>query len=95
MKKFRGSVIVALAAALAVTSFNITPVQAASAGQQEAKPAVTVDLSARSRHHRYYRSNRGGQRAAVAMFGMMMGTMAAMAARDRYRDRGYYYGPRR
>ena len=53
MKKFRGSVIVALAAALAVTSFNITPVQAASAGQQEDKTAVTVDLSARSRNHRY------------------------------------------
>ena len=97
MTKFRRTTAIALAAALAVTSFGLAPAQAAPAAKQaQAQPAeaaTTIDLSARKRHHRY-RSSRGGQRAALAMFGMMMGTIATLAARDRYRDRYGYYGHR-
>lgn len=86
--KIRGSVVVALAAALTLTSLNFTPAQAAPKNAAQAVAAettVTTDLSARRYRHR------GNSAAALAMFGLVAGAIAASAAADRYDD-GYYYG---
>jgi hypothetical protein len=83
--KFRSSLAVALAAAVTVTSFNL-PAQAAPKNSiPQVSKSVTTDISARRRH---YRSNNA---AALAMFGLVAGGIAAIAAADRYND-GYYYG---
>jgi hypothetical protein len=80
---FNRTVAAALTGALALTSLNMTPAQAGSAKPQVANAATTTDLSAR----RY----RGGNNAAVvgAVVGLF-GTIAAIAAAERYRE-GYYY----
>jgi hypothetical protein len=82
--KIRSSLVVALAAAVTLTSFNLSPAQAApkSTAPQVSKSVVT-DISARRRHYR--------NAAALAMFGLVAGGIAAAAAADRYND-GYYYG---
>ena len=85
---FRSSIATALAAAMALSTLALAPAGAAAAGPQIKAP-TTLDLSARRRHHRY----NGNNAAALRMFGMMMGTIAGLAARDRYRDGYYaYYG---
>lgn len=80
---------VALASALVLSPLGFASASAAS----------TVDICARQRHHHYrhhYRHN--DSRAALNMFGMMMGTIAGLAARDaarhdcRYYGNCYYYG---
>jgi hypothetical protein len=74
--RFSGSVAAALAIAVAVTSLDIAPAQAApkKSGQSQAtqSTAAETDFSARRRWH-------GGS------------TIAALAAADQYRN-GYYYG---
>lgn len=86
----RHSMPVALAAAMALTSLNLAPAQAAApkaSGQPQAtqSAATTADFSARRRHYR-----RGNAAALGAVLGVF-GTIAAIAAADRYRD-DYYYG---
>jgi hypothetical protein len=83
--KIRGSIVVALAAAVTLTSFNLSPAQAASKNTPQVANAVTTDFSARRYRHR------GNNAAALAMFGIVAGSIAAAAAADRYDD-GYYYG---
>lgn len=92
MRVLRSSIAAALATAVALSAFNVAPVQAAPAKQPQAKSAETLDLSARKRHYRHYRNDR----AALQMFGMVAGTIAGIAAAEqsrRYYRRGYgYYG---
>lgn len=94
--QFNGPIAAALAAALALTSLNLSPAQAAprNSGQPEAAQGTattTTDFSAHRRHHR--RGNAAALGAAIGVFG----AIAALAARDRYRDNYYYrdpyYGP--
>ncbi|MEI7805115.1 MAG: hypothetical protein WCI56_07280 [Hyphomicrobiales bacterium] len=88
LMKFTRPVAAALIGALAITSLNLTPVQAASAKRHDQvqaanTAAATTDLSAR----RYSRGNAAVLGAVVGLFG----TIAAIAAADRYRN-GYYDG---
>jgi hypothetical protein len=83
---FRSSVAAALAAAITLTSFSLTPAQAAPKQTPQVSKSVTTDISARRRHY-----SRGNSAAALAMFGLVAGGIAAAAAADRYDD-GYYYG---
>lgn len=83
--KIRGSIVVALAAAVMLTSFNLSPAQAASKNTPQVANAATTDFSARRYRHR------GNNAAALAMFGIVAGSIAAAAAADRYDD-GYYGG---
>ncbi|HWM49630.1 MAG TPA: hypothetical protein VNR11_22240 [Xanthobacteraceae bacterium] len=84
----------AVAAALALTSFGIEPVRAAPAAASE-RPVVgpaqsaslPTDISSRRRVHRG-----GNPAAAIAMFGVVAGTIAAISASRRHRyNHGYYY----
>ena len=78
----------ALAAALTLTSLELTPAYAATAKGRQAAQTTTLDFSAR-RRHRYY-----GNRAAVGAFLGMFGTIAAIAAANNgYYYDDYYYGP--
>lgn len=83
--KFRNSVAAALIGAVALTSFNLAPAQAASTKAPQATGSATTDFSARRYRHR------GNNAAALAMFGLVAGGIAAAVAADRYND-GYYYG---
>ncbi|MFN3655800.1 MAG: hypothetical protein ACK4UO_00935 [Pseudolabrys sp.] len=90
---FRGSIALALAAALTVGALPLGVPQASAAPKKPEAAAVgTIDLSARKRH--YHR--RGNSRAAMQMFGMVLGTIGAIAAAEearRYRHRFYgHYG---
>lgn len=101
-RPYRGSIAAAVAGVLALTSFNLGSAQAASAPPpprvqaggtlvSDTQASGTVELSARKRH-RHYR--RGNSRAALQMFGMVLGTIAAIAAAEearRYRHRHGYY----
>ena len=79
-KRMNGSIAAALAIAVAVTSLNIAPAQAASKSPQAAQ--TSTDFSAR-RHWR------GGNRAALGAVVGIFGTIAALAAADQYNN-GYY-----
>jgi len=86
----RRSMAVALAAAMALTSLNLAPAQAAapkSSGQSQLTQSIATitDFSARRRHYRR------GNAAALGAFMGVFGTIAAIAAANQYRD-GYYYG---
>lgn len=86
----RGSIAAVLAAAVGLSPLAAGAVQAAGARQPQVEAAGTLDLSARKRHYR-----RGNSRAAVQIFGMFLGTVAAIAAAEearRYRHRHRYYG---
>ena len=89
----RKTIISGLAVALLATSMPLLPATAAPAKQPAASVAHTqtlaTDLSARRRHYR------GGSRAGLAAFGLVAGTIGAIAAQQAYRDNyGYgYYGP--
>ena len=86
MKAFGNRIVAAAAvAAIALTSFALMP---ASAAPVSKKPTVSAadetDFSSRRRYRR------GGNRAAFGAMLGVVGTIAALAARDRY----YYgYGP--
>jgi len=88
---FRSSIAVALAAALTLTALPFGASQANAASRKpEAAAAGTLDLSARKRH--YHR--RGNSRAAMQMFGMVLGTIGTIAAAEEARRyRHSYYGP--
>jgi hypothetical protein len=79
----------ALVAALALTSINIVPAQAASGNSRQPHAAqaqaTTSDFSARRRHYR-----RGNAAALGAVLGVF-GAIASIAAADQYRN-NYYYG---
>jgi hypothetical protein len=89
--KIRSSLVVALATAVTLTSFNL-PAQAAPKntpqGTHQLSKSVATDFSARRRHY-----SRGNSAAALAMFGIVAGGIAAAAAADRYNDRYYGDGP--
>lgn len=94
MQKFKASVAAAVTAALLLGSINLDTARAGEVirAASPAKPAATTDnsgtwdLSARSRHRRY----RNDAAVAAAVIGLF-GTIAALAAAERHRDR-YYYG---
>ena len=80
----RSSMALALTAAVALTSLNLAPAQAAAskASGQQVTENTGIDFSARRRH----RGNRAALGAAIGVFG----AIAAIAAAERYRDRHYY-----
>ena len=92
----RGSIAAVLAAAVGLSPLAASAVQAAGSRQPQVETAGTLDLSARKRHYR-----RGNSRAAMQMFGMVLGTIGTIAAAEearRYRHRyyghyGYGYAP--
>lgn len=84
----RRSMAVALAAAVTLTSLNLTPALAAApkaSGSEFSQVTITTDFSARRRHYRR------GNAAALGAFMGVFGTIAAIAAANQYRD-DYYYG---
>jgi hypothetical protein len=87
-RTIRGSIAAALAAALALSALDLAPAQALPVKQQQASGPATLDLSARRRHHRHYRSNR----AALRAFGIIAGTIAGIAAAKAARRDCRYYG---
>ena len=85
----RSSIAAALVGAVTLASLNITPALAASKTTPAASPtasAATTDISARRFH-------RGNGAAALAMFGLVAGGIAAAAAADNYGYGPYYGGP--
>jgi hypothetical protein len=82
----------AAAAAIALTSVSFAPAMAAPVSKGQTVAADNTDFSARRKR---YRGHSHGNRAAIGAFLGIAGTIAALAARDRYyRDYGYgpYYG---
>lgn len=81
---------VTLVAAMALPVINLGPASAASPtpSAKVAKPADDLEFSSRQRRYRHHRGNAAAFGAVAAMFG----TVAALAAASRYRDR-YYYEP--
>lgn len=86
-------VVVAAIAVLALTIGEPPAAAASSVGAVSTGVTSTIpsrnamDFSARRRRH-----YRGGNAAGLAMMGMMIGTIGAIAAQQR-RDDYYYYGP--
>jgi hypothetical protein len=80
----------ALSAALVLTSFSIAPAHAVPAGKKpaaapaQAADTMPTDISSRRRHYRGT-----NPAAALAMFGLVAGTVAAVAASRRHR---HHYG---
>ena len=91
-KQVTGIVTGLVAAVLALTSFGIEPARAATAASERVASAarmanVPTDISSRRRVHRG-----GNPAAAIAMFGVVAGTIAAISASRRHRySHGYYY----
>jgi hypothetical protein len=90
-RTIRGSIVAALAGALALSALDLGPAQAVPVKQQQASGPATLDLSARRRHHRYYR-HYGSNRAALRAFGIVAGTIASIAAAEAARRDCRYYG---
>jgi hypothetical protein len=86
MTVIRHSLTTALVGALALSTINLTPAAAAAlkSGAHAKQSSATVTFSARRRY------NPGGAIVLGAVAGIF-GTIAALAARDRYYDE--YYGP--
>jgi len=82
--KFRSAIVAALAATVTLTSIHLTPAEAAS------KNAVSNTTSTEFSARRYHRGN---SRAAMAMFGLVAGSIMAAAAADQYSDVYYGGGP--
>jgi hypothetical protein len=81
MKRSHRVIAAAAAAAIALTSLGTVSASAASRGvTRHHAPA----------HHVY---RRGGNAAALGLFAATLGTIATLAARDRYYDDGYYGRP--
>lgn len=92
---FKSAVVIATAAAIALTCVDLRPAAAewsgasATVAQAVSHDEIT-DMSARKKRYR-----RGGDAAALAAFGMIAGTIAGIAAAERRRDyyeRNSYYG---
>jgi hypothetical protein len=75
------------AAAIALTSVSFTPAMAAPVSKKPTVAADNTDFSARRKRHRGH-----ANRAALGAFLGIAGTIATLAARDRY-YRHYGYGP--
>ena len=90
-RTIRGSIVAALAGALALSALDPGPAQAVPVKQQQACGPTTLDLSARRRHHHYYR-HYGSNRAALRAFGIITGTIASIAAAEAARRDCRYYG---
>jgi hypothetical protein len=91
--RFRSSVATLIVAGMALTSLDFGSAQAASK-QAQVQAAETLDMSARKRNYGHNRYHRGNDRAAIAAFGMVAGTIAGIAAAQearRYYRRNYYY----
>jgi hypothetical protein len=85
--KFRSAIVAALSATVTLASLNLTPAQAASniaASKNAVSNTTSTEFSARRYH-------RGNSRAAMAMFGLVAGSIMVAAAADQYND-GYYGG---
>jgi hypothetical protein len=80
----RRSLAAALTGALALSTISLAPAEAASAKSGVRAKQGAITFSARRRH------NPGGAIVLGAVAGLF-GTIAALAARDRYYDE--YYGP--
>jgi hypothetical protein len=80
----RRSLAAALTGALAMSAISLAPAEAASAKSGVRAKQGAITFSARRRH------NPGGAIVLGAVAGLF-GTIAALAARDRYYDE--YYGP--
>jgi hypothetical protein len=91
------AVATAAVAAIALTSMAFTPATAAPVANHQSAASQVTDFSAQRRvHHRYYRHNRGADRAVLGAVAGLFGTVATLAARDRYERHygyGYYGGP--
>jgi hypothetical protein len=84
----------ATAATIAITAIGITPVLSAPAAAPptQALEKASDGFTEVAKRRRYYR---GGNAAAAAAFLGIAGTIATLAARDRYyRYYGGYYAPR-
>lgn len=86
----------AVAATIAALAFAMAEPTTAVAGSVEAASTGVASIAQSSdatdfgaRRRRYYR---GGNAAGLAMMGMMIGTIGAIAAQQRREDY-YYYGP--
>jgi hypothetical protein len=82
MKRSHRVIAAAAAAAIALTSLGTVSASAASRGVTRHHAPV---------HHVYRRG--GGNAAAFGLFAATLGTIATLAARDRYYDDGYYGRP--
>jgi hypothetical protein len=90
------AVIGALAATMALTSFNMAPAVAAPAQKPAtaSKANVATPLTDVSTRRKRYHAHRGASPAqAMAMFGMVAGTIAAISASRRHRHHYGYYQP--
>jgi hypothetical protein len=98
------AIIAATSAAIAVTSLTFSPATAAPVSKQQSVSSDATDFSARKRRHHY--RNRAADRAVLGAVAGIFGTVATLAARDRYyrhygygggpyygRSYGYHYGP--
>jgi nicotinic acid phosphoribosyltransferase len=87
------AVAAAAAAAIALTSVAFTPAVAAPASKQQSVAAFqSTDFSSRRRAPRH----RAADRAVLGAVAGLFGTIAVLAARDRYERHygyGYYGGP--
>jgi hypothetical protein len=84
----KSSAVIAAAtvAAMALTSLPVQPALAAPAKHQTVKESGGLEFSSHRRHR--HRNNA----AAFAAAAGIVGTIAALAARERYRDRYRHYG---
>ncbi len=87
--KCNRAIAAAAAAAIALTSVSFSPAMAAPVSKQQTVASGDLEVSAQRRRH--YRGN--NDRAVLGAMLGIFGTVAALAAADRYRDRGYYGGP--
>jgi hypothetical protein len=85
--KTNRAIAAAAAAAIALTSVSFTPAMAAPVSKKPAIAAHNTDFSARRK-----RARGVDNRAALGAFLGVVGTIATLAARDRY-YRDYGYGP--
>lgn len=96
LTKARSTIAMTTAATIAVTAIGLTPAMAAP-GSAAPKQALTLTDDATSnfvevakrRRHRHY----NGGAAALGAFAAIAGTIATLAARDRYYRRHRYYEP--
>jgi len=84
--KFNRAIAAATLAAVAMTSVGVGTATAAPVTKQQTVAAGSTDFSARKRRY-----NRGADRAALGAVVGLFGTIATLAARDRY-ERHYGYG---
>jgi hypothetical protein len=85
--KFNRAIAAATLAAIAMTSVGVGAATAAPVTKQQTVAAGSTDFSARKRRY-----NRGADRAVLGAVVGLFGTIATLAARDRYERHYGYYG---